>query len=71
MIQVKNNLTGSFALFKTLSQAYKFWSRVVKTINIEPYNKKYFVAAFKKSKRIKVGFGNVSIVVSEVIMEKP
>lgn len=65
MIQVKNNLTGAVALFKTLTQAFKFFCLIIKTININKYEKKEFFYRFKKNKRVKVGFGNISIVVSE------
>ena len=70
MIQVKNNLTGAVGLFTTLTQAYKFFCVALEVLGMKPIDKKYFLKSFKPNKRFKVGFGNISIVVSEAKVEK-
>lgn len=70
MIQVKNNFTGASGVFTTLTKAFNFFNTAIDSIGIKKFTKDEFFKTFKKNKRFKVGFGNISIVVSEAKISK-
>lgn len=70
MIQIKNNLTGAVALFKTIPLAFKALCKMLHLIGVKKVDEKDFKLKMRTGGRVKIGFGNISIVISRANVKK-